>query len=279
MMNNNWRDWLPEISLLLILALGIYFRFVGLNWDENNHLHPDERFLTMVASSISSVSSLGEYFNSAVSTLNPNNVGFGFFVYGDFPLIVIRYIAESFSQTGYDQIFLVGRQLSALADVLTILLVYLIGSRLYQRWVGVIAAAFAAFSVVPIQQAHFFTVDTFANLFGFLAVYLVVRFVTAPDRDLDDGPSDVTLQGRPALLALVEGFPAVCAFWSCSGYGRRLQDQCSCAGDPAAVGGFTAVSEVRLRLAGFQISDRLDLPGAGCHHFLPDLPHSAAICL
>ena len=82
--NNNWRDWLPEIALLVILALGIYFRFVGLNWDENNHLHPDERFLTMVASSISSVSSLGEYFNSAVSTLNPNNVGFGFFVYGIF---------------------------------------------------------------------------------------------------------------------------------------------------------------------------------------------------
>jgi YYY domain-containing protein len=204
--SNNWRDWLPEVALLLILALGIYFRFVGLNWDENNHLHPDERFLTMVASSISSVSSLGEYFNSSVSTLNPNNVGFGFFVYGDFPLIVIRYIAESFSKTGYDQIFLVGRQLSALADVLTILLVYLIGSRLYQRWVGVIAAAFAAFSVVPIQQAHFFTVDTFANLFGFLAVYLAVRFVTAPDRALDDGPSDVTLQSKPSLKTLARGF-------------------------------------------------------------------------
>jgi YYY domain-containing protein len=203
--SNGWQNWLPDLALLLILGLGIYFRFVGMNWDENNHLHPDERFLTMVASSISSVSSLREYFNTAVSSLNPNNVGYGFFVYGDFPLIVTRYIAESFSKTGYDQIFLIGRQLSALADILTILLVYLIGNRVYGRWVGVIAAAFAAFSVVPIQQAHFFTVDTFANLFGFLAVYLAVRFITSPDKEWDDGLLDVTLQTRPALRAFLKG--------------------------------------------------------------------------
>jgi len=203
---DDWRDWLPEVALLVILGLGIYFRFVGLNWDQNNHLHPDERFLTMVASAISSGGSLGDYFNTSTSTLNPYNVGYSFFVYGDFPLIVIRYIAESFLKTGYDQIFMVGRQLSALADILTILLVYLIGSRLYGRWVGVIAAALAAFSVVPIQQAHFFTVDTFANLFGFLAVYLAVRFATSPDKDMDDGPLDVTLQNKPKLKSLLKGF-------------------------------------------------------------------------
>jgi YYY domain-containing protein len=204
--SNGWRSWLPELALLVILILGVYLRFIGLNWDQNNHLHPDERFLTMVASSISSVTSVGEYFNTAASPLNPNNVGYTFFVYGTFPIFVIRYIAESFQKTGYDQIFLVGRQLSALADIFTILLVYLIGKRIYGKSVGVIAAALAAFSVVPIQQAHFFTVDTFANVFGFLAVYLVVRFVTSADKALDGSAQDVTLQEKPSYRDLLKGF-------------------------------------------------------------------------
>ncbi|MEO0565497.1 MAG: hypothetical protein AAF125_25545, partial [Chloroflexota bacterium] len=34
------------VLLALVLAVGGYFRFVGLNWDDYTHLHPDERFLT-----------------------------------------------------------------------------------------------------------------------------------------------------------------------------------------------------------------------------------------
>jgi YYY domain-containing protein len=175
---SNRKSWLLDAILLIILLVAVYLRFVGLNWDQNAHLHPDERFLTMVASGMSSVGSITEYFNTDTSSLNPNNVGFGFFVYGTFPMFIVRYISEAFQKTGYDQIFLVGRQLSALADVFTIVVVFLIGKLLYDKSVGVIAAALAAFSVVPIQQAHFFTVDTFANLFGFIAVYMAVRLAT-----------------------------------------------------------------------------------------------------
>src|SRR5258708_8904065 len=38
--------------LIVILAVGGYFRFVGQNWDDYTHLHPDERFLTGVATSL-----------------------------------------------------------------------------------------------------------------------------------------------------------------------------------------------------------------------------------
>ena len=38
--------------LALILLLGAALRFTGLNWDEHQHLHPDERFLTMVENSL-----------------------------------------------------------------------------------------------------------------------------------------------------------------------------------------------------------------------------------
>ncbi|MBN2256898.1 MAG: glycosyltransferase family 39 protein [Anaerolineaceae bacterium] len=201
--NSKRQSWLSDILILLIVIAAIYLRFIGLNWDQNAHLHPDERFLTMVVSSISTVSSISDYFNTDISPLNPHNVGFNFFVYGTLPLFIVRYIAEVFQKTGYDQIFLVGRQLSALADILTVLVVYWIGRRLYGKPVGLIAAALAAFSVVPIQQSHFFTVDTFANLFGFLAVYQVVCLVT-PTHEEESG--DGTLQEKPGLRLIFKEF-------------------------------------------------------------------------
>ncbi|MGA9398276.1 MAG: DUF2298 domain-containing protein [Anaerolineaceae bacterium] len=200
------QSWLLDIALLVILLMAVYLRFIGLNWDQNAHLHPDERFLTMVAAGVSSVSSSSEYFNTASSTLNPHNVGFGFFVYGTFPLFIVRYLSEVFQKTGYDQIFLVGRQLSALADVFTVVMVYLIGNRLYRKSVGVIAAAFAAFSVVPIQQAHFFTVDTFANIFGFLTVYLAVRLATSLKDRKNGDVIDWTTQRDPSFTSLISSF-------------------------------------------------------------------------
>ena len=41
------------LPLFLVLILAFVLRIYGLNWDQGNHLHPDERFLTMVASAMS----------------------------------------------------------------------------------------------------------------------------------------------------------------------------------------------------------------------------------
>jgi YYY domain-containing protein len=191
------------LLLLLVLALGMYLRFTGVNWDEFRHLHPDERFLTMVEAAVSPVKSLGDYFNTAVSTLNPNNVGYGFFVYGTLPIFIVRYIGEWLNKAGYDQIHLVGRQLSATADLLTVLMVYLIGARLYNKRVGLLAAAFAAFSVLPIQLSHYFTVDTFTNFFGFAAVYGAVIILTRVKKSSPtpvDESEDTTVNVLPTRL-------------------------------------------------------------------------------
>ncbi len=45
--------WVASILLALILLLGAYFRLTGVEWDDNTHLHPDERFLTMVETALS----------------------------------------------------------------------------------------------------------------------------------------------------------------------------------------------------------------------------------
>ncbi|MCE5207392.1 MAG: DUF2298 domain-containing protein [Chloroflexi bacterium] len=167
-----------DLLLVVILILGGYFRFVGLDWDEDQHLHPDERFLTMVESSISPVKGLGEYFNTDESSLNPHNRGYGFYVYGTLPLFTVRYIAEWIGKTGYSEVYLVGRAVSAVADLITIVLIYMIAQNLYRkRAVSLLAAAFAAFSVLQIQLSHYFTVDIFANLFSVLTFYLAVRIL------------------------------------------------------------------------------------------------------
>ncbi len=190
--------WLYDLLLILVLMVGTYFRVIGLNWDANQHLHPDERFLTMVESALQVRTcnvpatpieacppdqihwlGLGEYFNTATSTLNPQNRGYGFFVYGDLPISMVRYVAEFVGQTGYDQVDLVGRQISVLGDLLTVLLIYIIAARLYNRRVALLGAAFSALAVLQIQQSHFFTVDTVANFFIFLAIYFAVEIVVS----------------------------------------------------------------------------------------------------
>src|SRR5512143_331917 len=200
-MNSEKHPWVYDLLLIAVLMVGTYFRIVGLDWDAEQHLHPDERFLTMVESALQvkkcSVPStpleacpddetrwlsFSEYLNTASSPLNPQNRGFGFFVYGDFPIVVVRYIAEWLGQVGYDQVHLVGRQISALSDLLTILVLYVIGSKLYNRRVALLGAAFSALAVEQIQQSHFFVVDNVANLFIFLAVFFAVEILVRPKK-------------------------------------------------------------------------------------------------
>ncbi len=180
--NTNW----PTLGLVLVLAVAALLRFVGLDWDEGTHLHPDERFLTMVETSIEPTFSLQEYFTTATSPLNPHNRGHGFFVYGTLPIFLVRYVADGLNAAclgsagclipfdGYDGVHMVGRALSGLADLLTIIVLFAIGRRLYDDRVGFLAALLGAAAVLPIQQSHFFTVDTFTTLFVALAFYSAV---------------------------------------------------------------------------------------------------------
>ena len=185
------------LLLLAVLVLAAWLRLTGINWDSDTHLHPDERFLTMVASGISSVDNPLDYFRTSISTLNPYNFGFDLFVYGNFPMTVTRYAAEwaarlcdagtaptdwcGHAYSSYDGVQLVGRFLSALVDLLSILFTFLIGRRLYGRWAGLIAAALLAFAVMPIQQSHFFTMDNWATMFTTVALYAAVRAATLGD--------------------------------------------------------------------------------------------------
>ena len=184
-----------DLLLVLLLLAAAIVRFNGIDWATEQYLHPDERHLVNVETALKTVRSFSEYWDTANSTLNPHNVGYTFFVYGTLPIFLVRYVAEWIGQTGYSEIMLVGRQLSAIADLLVVFLVYLTASRVFDRRVGLIAASFSAFTVLQIQISHFFAVDTYLTLFTMLSIYLAVRLATEESKP--DGPPF-----RPHLFVL-----------------------------------------------------------------------------
>jgi len=180
-------SWKTNLILILILLAGAYFRFVGINWDQNQHQQPDERFITMVAEQIRGVGGIGQYFDTASSTLNPLN--YGSYTYGMLPLFVTRMVAEWRNMTEYNQITLVGRAMSGLFDLAAIWLLYLLGKKLYNQRIGILAAALYAAAVLPIQLSHFFAVDTFSTVFVISAFYFALLAIPLekPEPVIDRG--------------------------------------------------------------------------------------------
>ncbi len=162
-------------GLLAILFVAAGFRLLNVNWDSGQHLHPDERFIVMVDTGIAWPASLGEYFDSGQSPLNPYNRGFGNFVYGTLPIFLLKAAGTLLHRDNYDDIVLVGRVLSALSDLGSVLLLFFIGRRLYDVRVGLLASAFLALSVLGIQLSHFMAVDTFTVFFLLMSVYFATR--------------------------------------------------------------------------------------------------------
>ncbi len=175
-----------KVLLLLIILLAIFFRFNNLNWDSGFHLHPDERFLTMVGNAMTMPMSFKEYFNPVVSTFNPANIGYKFYVYGILPLILNKIIALSTGADNYNFFTIQGRFLSAFADLMTIFVVYKTAKLLFsrersrpfptQRNIPLWAAFFYAVAVFPVQLSHFFAVDTFLNFFMLGSFYFALRY-------------------------------------------------------------------------------------------------------
>ena len=158
-----------------VLLAAAVMRFSGLSWDDRRHLHPDERFLSMVSDGIEFPKSVAAYFDSEHSPLNPFNRKFEAFVYGTFPVFLAKAVATFFHQDGYDSTFLAGRILSGLFDLLTVWLTYLIARRFSGRGTAIAAAALLSFAPLGIQLSHFWGVDSFLTTFGALALLGCVR--------------------------------------------------------------------------------------------------------
>ena len=178
--------WMDNVLLIVVLLVGAYFRLTGSDWGQLNIQHPDENFMTSVTLAIQPVHSLADYFNTAQSTLNPSVVGYPAYVYGTLPLFMVRYLAELFGKLNTVTLF--GRQLSAVADLCTIALLFFIVKRFYKTRVALLAAAFSALAVMQIQQSHFYTTDNFYTFFMFLTLSVAAVIATGEWKGPGDEP-------------------------------------------------------------------------------------------
>jgi hypothetical protein len=198
------------VALATILVGGASLRLTGVNWDRGSHLHPDERYLSIVADNTDWPSSLGEYFNVEGSPLSPYNTEPGrSYVYGFFPLLATKGVATLAGRDDYGELNLVGRRLSALLDTVSIALVFLIGRLLLMPFgpgsatIGaLLAAALYSLSALAIQHAHFFTVDSWLVATTLLAFYLAA-VVTARALDAPMPGSVALLAALGAVVGLV----------------------------------------------------------------------------
>jgi YYY domain-containing protein len=163
----------------IVLIVGAIFRFYNLNWDDGHQLHPDEREIYMVVSGASGNPPLGlptswlDFLSvkdpSGGSPLNPH-----FFSYGSLPFYLLAAVSTVIAFLGqhvpglgawadantYGNLPNIGRPLSALLDMASVGLIFLLGRRVFGYWTGVLAMALVAFTVLDIQLAHFYAVDT-----------------------------------------------------------------------------------------------------------------------
>ncbi len=177
----NKQNLISKLLLLLIVLLGGFLRFYDIDWDQGQHLHPDERFLTMVATAMTTPPSLGDYLNPATSTFNPANIGHSFYVYGTLPVVVTKLIAIPLGFDNYGDITILGRLLSGFVDILAIIVIYKIVALLEKKHklhshIKYCAAFFYAIAVLPIQLSHYFAVDTFLSFFMLTSFYFMLRF-------------------------------------------------------------------------------------------------------
>lgn len=150
----------------LVLPGAAVLRFWGLNWDDGFGFHTDE-------------GKFNEFSRELHPPWHPN-----FFNKGALLLYLYRAIAELLAATGHPhwlhnpgQFALIGREVSAGASLLTVLLVLLIGWRSYRYGVGVWAMLLLSGVVLAIQHAHFGTTDSLLTLELLLLTALCLHYL------------------------------------------------------------------------------------------------------
>ena len=164
------RSWWsnPRLWLVVIVVVAATLRLTHIQWDQNHFFHPDERAVV-----------------SAVQRLSfkPLHLNPQFFAYGSLPIYLARIASGVVSvvypyAATYDGIIVVGRALSAVIGTLTVLLLVMLGTRLYDRSVGLLAGFLLAVCVLHVQNSRFLTVDVPLTFFVLLALYQFVRVST-----------------------------------------------------------------------------------------------------
>ncbi len=181
---------------ILILAAGL--RLHGINWDSGHGFHPDERSFFLRAECMydllarapgfdhcfnehpdtqPGIPGLAVFLDPERSPLNPHWFPLGSVLI--YLLLPVRWAMEWFPGLGPNvgamDLRYAARSLSALADVGSVFLVYVLGARMFGRRVGLLASALTALAVIHVQTAHFYRPEPFSLFFTLLSFWGMER--------------------------------------------------------------------------------------------------------
>ncbi len=190
------RRWGPNFLLAALLLTALSLRLYGIDWDGGHGFHPDERSFYLRADDMfrtltagpgyerrlaewpgmePGIPGLRAFLSAERSPLNPHWFPLGSVLI--YALVLVRSVAELFTDWGALDMRFAGRTLAALADTGSVAMLYLIGRRMYGRWTGLLAAALVTFAVIHIQHAHFYRPEPFTVLTSLAALWAMLRFV------------------------------------------------------------------------------------------------------
>ena len=186
---------LPFVIAAMALGLRLYG---GLDWDQGRLYHPDERSIFLRVDCMyktvtddpawrscinrdfpvdePGVPSPSTFFSAEKSPLNPHWFPLGSILL--YVLLIVRVGLEPFMDAvSLQDLATAGRILTALADTASVLLLYVLGRRLYGRGVGLLASALGAFAVVSIQLSHFYRPEPFLILLALGSFWFMLNVV------------------------------------------------------------------------------------------------------
>jgi hypothetical protein len=153
------------IGLLVfgVVCLAFGFRIYGIDFGLPGRFHPDE---TPKFNAIERM--------TAFNTWNPS-----YFLHPSLLLYATIFVESIMHKLGVGWDFnssvrLSGRVVSALAGTFSVLFVYLIGARLYTRFVGVVAALLLAVFPLHVTCSRYMKEDALMTLFFLMAVFVVI---------------------------------------------------------------------------------------------------------
>lgn len=161
-----------ELILIPLLLIAGFLRAYNVNWDQGNFFHPDERNIAAAVSRI-------HFFDQ----LNPQFFaygGFSFYLYRAFGELLVKLTHNPAWVYDWGHINIISRCFSAFFSTFTLIPLFFLTKKLFNKETALLAGIFYTFTVSSIQTAHLGITENLLTLTVVLLCLLSLELLKNP---------------------------------------------------------------------------------------------------